>query len=108
MRQIIIAAALCASVFTLSAATAGAAMSKDARGKFIDRCVKSMFYPKAQCSCMADIADKKLDDLSIAYLILDPNDHAKAAAMSKKMTGAELSAINHFMSSAPAQCKGAK
>jgi hypothetical protein len=57
---------------------------------------------------MADIAGKKLDDLSIAYLSLDPLDVRNSAAMSKKMTGKQLSAIDNFMKTAPHTCKSAK
>jgi hypothetical protein len=108
MRQFLIAVALCASALSLSVSTADAAMTKQAKDKFVTRCVKSMYYPNAQCVCMAGIADKKLDDLSIAYLSLDPLDVRNSAAMSKKMTGKELAAVDNFMKTVPHSCAGAK
>jgi hypothetical protein len=102
MRQIMIALTL--SVAALSASTADAAMTNEAKTKFIHRCVESMYYPNAQCTCMAGIADKKLDDLSIAYLSLDPLDVTNSAAMSKKMTSKELASVDNFMKTAPHSC----
>jgi len=67
-----------------------------------------MYMSGAQCSCMADIAGKKLDDLSIAYLSLDPLDVRNSAAMSNKRSCKELSAIDNFMKTAPHSCKSAK
>jgi len=95
-------------VSVLSSSAAFAAMDKTQRATFEDKCVRQMYMTTAQCSCMADIAEKKLDDLSIAYLSLDALDVRNAAAISKKLTAAESGAINRFMSTAPGQCKGAK
>jgi hypothetical protein len=106
MRQVMLLAILVAGV--LGSSSVFAAMSKTERTAFVNRCVKSMYMPNAQCSCMADIADNKLDALSIAYLSLDPLDVRNSAAMSKKMTGKELSAIDNFMKTAPHACASAK
>ena len=106
MRRILVASLVIASV--LASSTAFAAMDKPTRTKFIARCEKSMFMSAGECGCMADIADKKLDDLAIAYLSLDPLDVTNSAAMSKKMTGKELAAIDNYMKTAPHSCKGAK
>ena len=92
----------------VASSSAFAAMDKAAHDKFVARCKTSMYMSGAQCSCMADIAGKKLDDLSIAYLSLDPLDVRNSAAMSKKMSGKELSAIDNFMKTAPHSCKSAK
>ena len=105
MRRTLTAGLLVASVLASSAAFG--AMTKEVRTKFVARCQASMYMSNAQCGCMADIADKKLDDLAIAYLSLDPLDVRNSAAMSKKMTGTELSAIDNFMKTAPHSCKGA-
>ena len=105
MRSIFVAGLVIASV--IASSSAFAAMDKPTHTKFVARCHASMYMSNAQCSCMADIADKTLDDLAIAYLSLDPLDVRNSAAMSKKMTGKELSAVDHFMSSAPHQCKSA-
>ena len=94
------------SVFAASAAYAS--MDKPTHDKFVARCKTSMYMSGAQCSCMADIAGKKIDDLSIAYLSLDPLDVRNSAAMSKKMSGKQLSAIDNFMKTAPHTCKSAK
>jgi hypothetical protein len=104
--KLAIAAALTLTV--LASSSAFAAMDKGAHDKFVARCKTSMYMTGAQCSCMADIAGKKLDDLSIAYLSLDPLDVRNSAAMSKKMTGRQLSAIDNFMKTAPHTCKSAK
>lgn len=106
MRRILVAGLLVVSV--LASSVAYGAMTKEVRAKFVARCQTSMYMSGAQCGCMADIADKKLDDLSIAYLSLDPLDVRNSAAMSKKMTGKELSAIDGFMKTAPHACRGAK
>ena len=103
-----VALALIVAALSLSAGTAFAAMDKGAHDKFVARCKTSMYMTGAQCACMADIAGKKLDDLSIAYLSLDPLDVRNSAAMSKKMNGKELSAINNFIKTAPHTCKSAK
>ena len=92
----------------LSSSAAFAAMDKPTRERFVSRCESSMYMSAGECSCMADIADKKLDDLAIAYLALDPLDVRNSAAMSKKMTGAELASVDNFMKTAPHTCKGAK
>jgi len=106
MRRILISLVLVMSV--VASSSAFAAMDKAAHDKFVVRCKTSMYMSGAQCSCMADIAGKKLDDLSIAYLSLDPLDVRNSAAMSKKMSGKELSAIDNFMKTAPHSCKSAK
>ena len=106
MRNILLTGIVVASV--LGSSVAFGAMDKPARDKFVARCEASMYMPNAQCSCMADIADKSLDDLAVAYLSLDPLDVTNSAAMSKKMTGKELSSVDHFMATAPHQCKSAK
>ena len=106
MRRILISLVLVMSV--VASSSAFAAMDKAAHDKFVARCKTSMYMSGAQCSCMADIAVKKLDDLSIAYLSLDPLDVRNSAAMSKKMSGKELSAIDNFMKTAPHSCKSVK
>ena len=106
MRRIVVAGLLIVSM--LASSSAIASMDKQVRTKFVARCQTSMYMSGAQCGCMADIADKKLDDLAIAYLSLDPLDVRNSAAMSKKMTGKELSTIDNFMKTAPHSCKGAK
>ena len=106
MQRVFVAGLLVVSVLASSAAFG--AMDKPAHDKFAARCKTSMYMSGAQCGCMADIAGKKLDDLAIAYLSLDPLDVRNSAAMSKRMTGKELSAIDNFMKTAPHTCKGAK
>ena len=106
MRRVIVTALFVASAVVSSSSYA--AMDKPAHEAFVARCQTSMYMPKAQCTCMADLAAKKLDDLSIAYLSQDPLDVRTSAAMSKKMTGKELSAIDSFMKTAPHACAGAK
>lgn len=102
----VVAGLVLAWVFASSAALA--AMDKPARTKFIARCEASMYMTAPQCTCMANIADRKLDALAVAYLSLDPLDTRNSAAMSKKMTARELSSIDNFMKTAPHACKGAK
>ena len=106
MRRVLVAGLVVLSV--LASSSAFAAMDKTARVKFVARCQTSMYMSAGECGCMADIADKKLDDLAIAYLSLDPLDVRNSAAMSKKMTGKELAAVDAFMKTAPHTCKGAK
>ena len=106
MRRFLVAGLLVVSV--LASSTAFGAMTKEVRTKFVARCQTSMYMSGAQCGCMATIADTKLDDLAIAYLSLDPLDVRNSAAMSKKMTGKELSTIDNFMKTAPHTCKSAK
>ena len=106
MRQVIVSVVLMATV--MASSSAFATMDKPTRDKFVSRCQTSMYMSGAQCGCMADIADKTLDDLAIAYLSLDPLDVRNSAAMSKKMTGKELSSVDNFMKTAPHTCKNAK
>jgi hypothetical protein len=106
MRQVVVSLVLAATV--LASSSAFATMDKQTRQKFVSRCETGMYMSGAQCGCMADIADKKLDDLAIAYLSLDPLDVRNSAAMSKKMTGKELSSVDNFMKTAPHACKDAK
>lgn len=102
----IVAGLVVASVASSSAVLA--AMDKPTRDKFVARCQTSMYMTAPQCTCMAGIADKKLDDLAIAYLSLDPLDVRNSAAMSKRMTGKELSSVDNFMKTAPHTCANAK
>src|ERR1700712_5644957 len=106
MRHVLVAGLLVVSVLASSAAFG--AMDKPAHDKIAARRKTTMYISGAQCGCMADIAGKKLDDLAIAYLSLDPLNVRNSAAMSKKMTGKELSTIDNFMKTAPHSCKGAK
>jgi len=106
MRRVLVAGLVVLSV--IASSSAFAAMDKPVRAKFITRCQTSMYMSAGECGCMADIADKKLDDLAIAYLSLDPLDVTNSAAMSKKMSGKELAEVDSFMKSAPHSCKGAK
>jgi hypothetical protein len=95
-------------VSVLASSAAFAAMDKPMHDRFVSRCETSMYMSAGECGCMAGIADRKLDDLAIAYLSLDPLDVRNSAAMSKKMTGAELASVDNFMKTAPHTCKGAK
>jgi hypothetical protein len=106
MRGIFVAGFLVVSV--LASSTAFGAMTGEARSKFVAQCHVGMYLPNAQCDCMADIADKALDDLAIAYLSLPSRDPIHAAAISKSMTSREFSAVDNFMKTAPHTCKGAK
>ena len=106
MRQLIATGFLIASV--LAASPASAAMTKDTRESFIHSCQTQMYMSAPACGCMADIAEKKLDDAAIAYLSLDANDVVQSAAMSKAMTAKEIASIDAFMQSAPHTCKDAK
>lgn len=106
MRRILVAGLLVVSV--LSSSVAFGAMTKEVRTKFVTMCEKQMLMSGAQCGCMADIADKTLDDLVIAYESLEANDVVHSAAMSKQMTAAELASADKFMRTAPNQCKRAK
>jgi hypothetical protein len=92
----------------LASSSAFAAMDRPTHERFVARCEKSMYMSAGECGCMAGIADKKLDDLAIAYLSLDPLDVRNSAAMSKKMTAKELASVDNFMKTAPHTCKGAK
>ena len=92
----------------LASSSAFAAMDKPTHDKFVTRCGTSMYMSAGECGCVAGIAEKKLDDLAIAYLALDPLDVRNSAAMSKKMSGAELASVDNFMKTAPHTCKGAK
>lgn len=106
MLRVLVAGLIGLSVCASSAAFA--AMDKPTETKFIARCEKSMYMPQAQCTCMAGIADKTLDDLAIAYLSLDPLDVVHSAAFSKQMTRKELNSVDSFMKTAPHKCEGAK
>ena len=92
----------------LSSSAASAAMDKEARGKFTASCETQMYMSGAQCACMADIADRSLDEVAVAYLSLAATDVVHSAALAKSMTAAERSSIDHFMQTAPKACKGAK
>jgi len=104
--RILAAGLVVISVFASSSAFAS--MDKPTRERLVSRCESSMYMSPGECGCMADVADKKLDDLAIAYLALDPLDVRNSAAMSKKMTGAELASVDNFMKTAPHTCKGSK
>jgi hypothetical protein len=104
--RVFVAGVALASVLASSAAHA--AMDKQTHDKFVARCEVSMYMTAPQCACMAEIADKKLDALAIAYLSLDPLDTRNSAAMSKKMTAKELSSIDNFMKTAPHTCANAR
>lgn len=104
--RFVAAGLIVASVFASSSTFA--AMDKPTHDRFVARCESSMYMSPGECGCMAGIANKKLDDLAIAYLALDPLDVRNSAAMSKKMTGTELASVDNFMKTAPHTCKGAK
>lgn len=104
--RLLVAGLIVASV--LGSSSVFAAMDKPTHDRFVSRCETSMYMSAGECSCMAGIADKKLDDLAIAYLSLDPLDVRNSAAMSKKMTGRERASIDNFMKTAPHTCKGAR
>ena len=106
MRGIVITGILIASLFASSASYAS--MTNESRAKFVASCEKQMYMSQPACECMADIADKKLDDTAIAYLSLDALDVRNSAAMSKSMTSKEIASIDTFMRTAPKQCKDAK
>jgi hypothetical protein len=105
MRIILAAGLLIASVLASSASFAE--MTKDARAKFVSSCQKQMYMSAPACGCMADIADKKLDDTAIEYLSLAATDVVHSAALSKSMTPKEVASIDMFMRTAPGQCKNA-
>ncbi|MEP7241839.1 MAG: hypothetical protein ABI697_13220 [Devosia sp.] len=105
MRSAVAAGLLIVSVLASSASLAS--MTDKVRAAFVNRCETSMYMSAAQCGCMADIADKSLDDLAIAYLSLDPLDVTHSAAYSKQMTSKELASIDGFMKTAPHKCEGA-
>lgn len=106
MRGIVITGILIASI--LGPSTSFASMTKESRAKFVGSCQTQMYMSKRSCECMAEIADKKLDDTAIAYLSLDALDVRSSAALSKSMTAKEIASIDSFMRTAPKQCKDAK
>ena len=105
MRYILVGLVLASTVLASSAAFA----SMDAKTKttFIAMCQKQMYETAPVCGCMATIADKTLDDLSIAYLNFSATDAWHGAQLTKKMTSAELHAVDTFMKTAPHKCAGA-
>ena len=106
MRFILAAGLLIASV--LAASVTYADMTKESRSKFVASCQKQMYMSAPACGCMADIAAKKLDDLSIQYLSLDALDVTHCAAISKQMTSKELGAVDSYMKTAPHTCEAVR
>jgi hypothetical protein len=106
MRSALAASLLIASVVASSAAFAD--MAPQVRTKFVTMCQKQMYMAAPQCGCMADIAAKKLDDLSIQYLSLDALDVTHSAAISKQMTSKELGAVDGYMKTAPHACEAVR
>ncbi len=102
MRHVIAAGLLLAS--TVASSGVFAEMTAPVRAKFVSQCEKQMYYSAPVCSCMADIADKTLDDLAIAYLSLDALDVVHSAGFSKQMTAKELASVDKFMKTAPHTC----
>ena len=103
MRYILAAGLLVVSVVASSGVFA--AMTSAERAVFIRQCPSQMYETQAVCACMADVADKTLDDLDIQYLNLNALDPNHASAISKAMTPKELAAVDHFMSTAPDTCR---
>ena len=103
MRHLLVGLTLAASVLASSAALAS--MDAKTKSTFIAMCQKQMYETQAVCSCMAGIADKTLDDLSIAYLNFSATDAWHGAQLTKKMTAAELHAVDNFMKTAPHKCR---
>ncbi len=88
---------------TLSIAPPASAAT-DLRKGFIASCESQMMMSKPQCDCMADIAEKDLDERGILYLSLGATDVRNAAATGKAMTPAEMAAVDKFMKTAPKSC----
>jgi hypothetical protein len=105
MRHLLVGLVLASTVLASSAAFA--TMDAKTKTTFVAMCQKQMYESAPVCTCMAGIADKSLDDLSIAYLNFSAIDAWHGAQLTKKMTGAELHAVDNFMKTAPHKCAGA-
>lgn len=103
MRHLLVGLMLASTILASSAAFAS--MDAKTKAAFIVGCQKQMYESQAVCTCMADIADKTLDDLAIAYLNFSALDAWDGAKLAKKMTAAELASVNHFMQTAPHKCR---
>jgi hypothetical protein len=104
MRHLFVGLALASSVLASSATFA--AMDAKTKSTFVAMCQKQMYETAPVCGCMAGIADQTLDDLSIAYLNFSATDAWHGAQLTKKMTAAELHAVDNFMKTAPHKCAG--
>lgn len=101
--RMLAAAALIAALLPVGAAQA--AMSSQQRDHYLNICQNQMYESAATCACMADYADKTLDDTSIDYITTEANDIARAAALAKQMTDAERAAVDRFTSTVLKQCR---
>lgn len=94
--------ALVAGAALISSLPAHAAT--DLRKGFVASCENQMMMSKPQCECMADRAEKDLDERGIIYLSLGATDVKHTAATAKAMTPAEMAAVDRFMKTAPKSC----
>ena len=81
-----------------------ASAATDLRKGFVASCENQMMMSHAQCACMADRAEKDLDERGILYLSLGATDVKHTAATAKAMTPAEMAAVDKFMKTAPKSC----
>ena len=77
---------LCLGVVTSSAAFA--AMTSQQRTDFTASCQRQMYMSKGECVCMADIADKTLDEAAITY-----TQYCKKTERVKQPDGSTIEAI---------------
>jgi hypothetical protein len=89
----------------LAAATPAVAMDGKQHDAFLRSCTTQLFEAESTCECMATIAGKTLSDDAILYLSIAATDVVRSAALAKSMSRAEINSIDHFMQTAPKQCR---
>ncbi|MEX0628466.1 MAG: hypothetical protein WEB63_00200 [Cucumibacter sp.] len=67
-------------------------------------CVAEWFLPQEVCSCVAEQALGRFNEVQLNWLALPAGFPAEAASLAKAMTMSQALAISNFMVSVPHQC----
>lgn len=76
------------------------------RSGIIQSCQRQMYLSQGACGCLADHALAELSPMQQQWLEVPANDVVRSAAMSKKMSSAEMLKIDAFMKKTPDLCSG--
>jgi hypothetical protein len=89
----------------LALAVAGPADASE-RAAIVQSCQRQMFLSQGACGCLADHALAELNPMQQQWLEVPATDVVRSAAMSKKMSSAEMLKIDAFMKQTPDLCAG--
>lgn len=101
MRAMIAALLVGASFFAAGAVPARADIGDD----IARSCVAEWFLPREVCTCVAEAAVQRFNEVQLRWLALPAGYPGEAAEIAKAMTYSQAQAVGNFIVNQPHQCE---